>query len=121
MKKLFLLTVAIGTLIVGLCACSHHTNPLAQPDRTDSAKFLVRASHYAEKRLHLKNENAYGYRDCMLGRLKKSICHQLYTEMVHYSKTQKDYDTLKLSDLKDRTIWQSLKVDYQGAAFSFME
>ena len=99
-----------------ITACS---NPLYNPNKKETATFLVDASKYAEKQLHIKDAG-YLYRDCMNGKKDAKTCESVYQKMVKYGKTH-EYKNLSVSDLKDQKIWASLKDDYFDVNFNSLD
>lgn len=113
MKYAFLKTIAIGSAILTLLACGTHQNPLSQHSTKASAKFLVKASQYAEKKLSIKNEgNGGAYRQCMIGDMKSSVCKPIYQKMLVYAHQTNQFKDLRSQDLSDGKVWDSISDDY---------
>ena len=118
-------SVKIGglVLVMGfatlLTACSRHSNPLktASPDVT--AKFLVRASQSAEKKIHVfKSPGGNYYGECMDGKKKQALCNKLYQAMASYASHTKMFNGVTVNDLTNQHVYGSLEDYYKGVLFS---
>lgn len=109
----------ITSVMILLGACSSHANPLKTTNSDEAAKFLVSASQAAEKQLHVFNApGGYYYGQCMMGKMKKDFCGQLYQAMVNYAKTTSSFQTLTVSDLTDPAMFNSIKENYERVRFN---
>ncbi len=118
-------TITLGGLMIGmsvaalLAACSSHNNPLKTADSKAAGTFLVRASQAAEKQLHVfRAPGGYYYGECMRNAAKKPPCTKLYRAMVRYANTTTRFKGLTVSDLTDRSVFKSLRSDYQREQFN---
>ena len=108
-----------ASLLAALAGCSGHPNPLKTAEPKDSAKFLVHASQAAEKKLNLFNPpGGYYYGHCMQGKAQKAVCDKLYPAMVEYAKTTEAFKSITVKDLKNPTVFKSLKDDYERERFN---
>lgn len=114
-KKTQSLFLCIGLSVV-VSACSG-SDPLKKQPVDQSAKFLIKASLYAEKRLKLLNPGGYYYGECMRGKEDKSVCKKLYREMVHYAKNIEGYKNLTINELADANTYTRLGRAYESARF----
>ena len=114
-KTSLLASVLVAT--VTLTACSG-SNPLDTQPRSDSLKFVSKASSLTEQSLHY---TAYPpgsmYRDCMTGTamsdpvIKKNpeLCDKLFEGMAAYAKTTDGaYRNITVDDLKNDKAFRNL-------------
>lgn len=122
MKIHFIKNIAIGSVLVGLTACSlGHKNPLSEINSHDAGHFLVDASHYAEKKMSQNNFVNHGYEKCMDRKVNDTrTCQTLYSYMLEFAKTKPLFKTLTYAQLTDFDVWQSLKDEYDNYAFVFV-
>lgn len=118
LKKLGLGLVGLG-IIVSLSACGPSKNPLEKAEPKEAATFLVRASQYAEQRLHqFHAPGGYQYGRCMLHKAKAIDCEALYRDMLVYAKQSLMFKQLSLANLTDDVMYRHLKEDYLREQFN---
>jgi len=121
-KKATLVALILGVSL-SLCACSHPANPLTQVSKHDAGVFLANASQYAQKKLKW-DRDAYGsggaYGFCMTQTTHSPNCQTLYKTMLTFAGQNTPYQSLTLSELTDRSTFETLKEEYQGAAFNLL-
>jgi hypothetical protein len=105
-------------LTVSLSGCFGHKNPLKTSRPEDSARFLVHASQYAEKQLHVfQDPGSYYYGLCMKGKKKAEFCQKLYASMVQFAKKSTHFKSLTVDDLMSKSMWNLVYEDYERESF----
>lgn len=117
LKQLLKVCVMLGG-ILSVVACSDHQNPLRQADPKAAADFLYESARYAERKLNIPHYvmgEAYG--DCMQQKLNQKTCRAVFMWMLTYAKDQKNptFQRVTLSHLKDKTMYQTLKAEYENS------
>ena len=116
MKKL--LTLLTITVTIGLSACSHK-NPMETQTPEETAKFLIKASTYAEVKYGYKiNDHGIIYAGCLLKRYggqidSKEDCDKFYNYMIEYAhQSSSPYNSLTLEDLTNQKVFDSIHDEY---------
>lgn len=124
MKKTKIITACVFGLLLSACS-KGDPNPLQTIDNDHVGKFLVKASVYAEEKLHLpKAIHKKAYLRCMQGAESSATCEKVYEAMVDYAKTDLDFKLLTVSELKamkDSPQWKTLRGDYDAAVFDSLD
>ncbi len=116
-KRIVTLLAMVGCAAL-LSGCGGHQNPIQKIDPDTTAQFLVSASQYAEKQLHVFNApGGYYYGECMTGKQKPSFCSKFYTAMARYGKTTQFFKGITVSDLSNRKTFNAIKEDYERVRF----
>lgn len=100
-----------------LAAC--HENPLKTHSKTQSATFLIDASHQAEKMLNLSSKTERSaWLACMKGKEESLDCKTLFDAMVRVAKDNKAFATLTRADLMDSSVLATLEERYDELLFN---
>lgn len=112
-KHAFILATVAATVLVTAC----HQNPLSGHDEKASAKFLLDASKYAEKKAN-RMISGTGYQQCMGENLTRFNCQQLFAHMVEFANSTKEFKGLTVADLKDKSVFSKIGPAYEHERFT---
>lgn len=101
--------------LVLMTAC--HQSPIKTENKAKIVAFLMDASRFAEKNTPFHDLKGAGFIQCMTNNTLKLDCPKFFNDMVAFAQTVRDYKTTTVSDLKDKALYQSLKVQYQQKQF----
>ncbi len=119
--KITLITAGMSLSLL-LSGCFGHKNTIKTHDPEVVSHFLVRASQFAEKKVHVfRPPGGYYYGLCMDGKEKKSQCHQLYQAMVTYAKTTTQFKSVTVSDLADKAVYKEIRDTYKRVSFDTVD
>ena len=116
--------ITLGCAMTVLAAC--HENPLPkQEDQEMTAKFLLSASTFAEKKLDFKTTSnsrwGRGYMDCIVKKVQDTRgCEPLYAEMVTFAKEHEEEGELSditMADLRDKKFQHHIASWYKNRLF----
>ena len=116
----------VGVGVLTLSACGK-TNPLKTQSPESTAKFVMKASEDAEKKMGFKNVRGGQYGQCMEGRNVVSAgfampipidCKDLYKNMVDFAQKDPDFKGLSVQALTDKSVFSSFKEHYERDVFN---
>ncbi len=109
----------VSSAVIILVACSSHTNPLVKVSKKNAAKFLVKASQFAEKKLNVFQAPGGAYfGECMNQKLAKALCAKLFDAMSRYAASSADFKAVTVEDITDKKLYSQINETYQRERFN---